>query len=101
MDLRHPLDFERDPYTIPNAMYIPAEDLRRRHVEIPRDRDVVLYCTCPDEITSAREAMRLRAWGIRQVRPLLGGFSAWRAKGFPVELAGPIVRPEERLLNAA
>jgi membrane protein DedA with SNARE-associated domain/rhodanese-related sulfurtransferase len=101
VDLRHPIDFERDPYTIPRALYIPAEALKRRHTEIPRDRDVVLYCTCPDEITSAREAMRLRAWGVRRVRPLEGGLSAWRAHHLPVVLAGPLVPEEQRLLNAA
>src|SRR5690606_15356631 len=101
VDLRHPLDYESDPYVIPWALYIPAEDLRSRHREIPRDRDVVLYCTCPDEVTSAKEALRLRRVGIRRVRPLLGGISAWREAGFPLELRGRIVPVEERILNAA
>ena len=101
VDLRHPLDFESDPYIIPTAAYVPAEDLPRRHAEIPRDREVVLYCTCPDEITSAKEALRLRRRGIRRVRPLLGGFAAWRAARFPVVLHGPVVPVENRLLNAA
>jgi len=101
IDLRHPLDFESDPYTIPTAIYIPAEELPRRHAEIARDRDVVLYCTCPDEITSAKEALRLRRRGIRRVRPLQGGFAAWRAAGLPVVLRGPVVPVENRMLNAA
>jgi membrane protein DedA with SNARE-associated domain/rhodanese-related sulfurtransferase len=100
IDLRHPLDFESDPYTIPTALYIPAEELSGRATEIPRDRDVVLYCTCPDEVTSVKEAMRLRARGIRRVRPLRGGFSAWREAGFPVELRGPVVPVDQRTLNA-
>ena len=101
IDLRHPLDFEADPYTIPTAIYIPAEELSERHAEIPRDRDVVLYCTCPDEITSAKEALRLRRRGIRRVRPLQGGFAAWRAAQLPVVLRGPIVPVADRMLNAA
>ena len=101
IDLRHPLDFESDPYIIPTALYIPAEELAGRHREIPRDREVVLYCTCPDEITSAKEALRLRRRGIRQVRPLLGGISAWRAAQFPMHQGGPIVPVEDRILNAA
>lgn len=101
VDLRHPLDFESDPYTIPTAIYIPAEELGTRDAEIPRDRDVVLYCTCPDEVTSAKEALRLRKRGIRRVRPLRGGFSAWRAAGLDVELRGPVVPIEQRMLNAA
>jgi rhodanese-related sulfurtransferase len=101
IDLRHPLDFETDPYTIPTATYIPAEELPVRHAEIPRDREVVLYCTCPDEITSAKEALRLRRRGIRRVRPLEGGLAAWRAAGLPVVLRGPVVPVDNRLLNAA
>jgi rhodanese-related sulfurtransferase len=101
IDLRHPLDFEGDPYMIPTAIYIPAEELAAHDSEIPRDRDVVLYCTCPDAVTSAKEALRLRARGIRRVRPLQGGFSAWRAANLPVELRGPLVPIEQRTLNAA
>jgi membrane protein DedA with SNARE-associated domain/rhodanese-related sulfurtransferase len=101
IDLRHPLDFETDPYTIPTALYIPAEALAERHAEIPRDRDVVLYCTCPDEVTSAKEALRLRRRGITRVRPLRGGFAAWRAAGLPVERRGPVLPDDARILNAA
>ncbi len=101
IDLRHPLDFETDPYTIPTALYIPAEELAERHAEIPRDRDIVLYCTCPDEVTSAKEALRLRRRGVKRVHPLRGGFAAWRAAGLPVERRGPVVPEEARMLNAA
>jgi membrane protein DedA with SNARE-associated domain len=45
LDLRHALDFESDPRTIQGALRMPAEELERRHLEIPRDREVVLYCT--------------------------------------------------------
>lgn len=101
IDLRHPLDYESDPYVIPGAWYIPAEELAQRQSEIPRDREVVLYCTCPDEITSAQEAMRLRRFSIRNVRPLQGGLTAWRAAGYPLDLRGTIVPVEERILNVA
>jgi membrane protein DedA with SNARE-associated domain/rhodanese-related sulfurtransferase len=85
IDLRHRIDFERDPYTIPDALYIPAEELEQHRKEIPHDREVVLYCTCPDEITSARWAIRLTSLGVPRVRPLSGGLSAWRSSGQPVE----------------
>ncbi len=45
VDLRHRLDFEADPRTIPGALRFDAGELTERHQEIPRDRDVVLYCT--------------------------------------------------------
>lgn len=34
-------------------------------------------------------ALELRKKGIRNVRPLAGGFFAWRDKGLPLESGGP------------
>lgn len=45
VDLRQSLDFEAEPQTVPGALHMIAEELEQRHQEIPRDRDVVLYCT--------------------------------------------------------
>ncbi|HEV7498709.1 MAG TPA: rhodanese-like domain-containing protein, partial [Vicinamibacteria bacterium] len=45
VDLRHRLDFAEDPRTLPGALRFEASELEQRHQEIPRDRDVVLYCT--------------------------------------------------------
>ena len=45
VDLRHGLDFLPDPRTLPNAIRIPPNELEQRYEEIPRDREVVLYCT--------------------------------------------------------
>jgi membrane protein DedA with SNARE-associated domain len=45
VDTRSALDVGMAPYTIPGAIWIPAEDIDRRHREIPPDREIVLYCT--------------------------------------------------------
>ena len=91
IDLRHSLDFLPEPYTIPGALRIPMEDLDRRNREIPRQQEVVLYCTCPNEASSAMTAVKLRKYGVTKVRPLQGGFHMWRGLGFPVESAfGPV-----------
>ena len=45
VDLRHALDVEAEPHHIPGALHFSPDDLDARHTEIPRDRDVVLYCT--------------------------------------------------------
>jgi membrane protein DedA with SNARE-associated domain len=45
VDLRHSLDFEAEPQTIPGAFRMDAAELEEAHEQIPRDRDVVLYCT--------------------------------------------------------
>ncbi len=45
VDLRHALDVESEPHHIPGALHLSPDDLDARHTEIPRDRDIVLYCT--------------------------------------------------------
>src|SRR6202035_5375786 len=53
---------------------------------IPRDREVVLYCSKPHELTSARVALELRRRGFERVRPLAGGLRAWQERGFRLTL---------------
>lgn len=45
VDLRHAADFDLDPLVIPGALRVAADELAARHHEIPRNRDIVLYCT--------------------------------------------------------
>jgi membrane protein DedA with SNARE-associated domain len=45
VDARSPLELNVTPYTIPGALWIAADDIDRRHLEIPRDRDIVVFCT--------------------------------------------------------
>jgi membrane protein DedA with SNARE-associated domain len=45
VDLRHSVDFEAEPTTIPGALLMTPEEVEKRHTEIPRDRDIILYCT--------------------------------------------------------
>ncbi|HEY6084106.1 MAG TPA: DedA family protein/thiosulfate sulfurtransferase GlpE [Nitrospira sp.] len=85
VDVRHPISLELDPETIPGALNLLMEEIDHRHHEIPRDRDIVLYCTCPNEVSSARTALLLKKKGIHRVRPLEGGLDAWRERKFPVE----------------
>ncbi|HXY24439.1 MAG TPA: VTT domain-containing protein [Candidatus Acidoferrum sp.] len=45
VDLRHSLDFEAAPETIPGAMHIDAKELQENNDRLPRGREVILYCT--------------------------------------------------------
>lgn len=47
----------------------------------------VTYCDCPNEVSAARVALRLRKRGV-QVRVLAGGLQAWIAAGFRLESQG-------------
>jgi membrane protein DedA with SNARE-associated domain/rhodanese-related sulfurtransferase len=84
VDLRHPLDFLVDPRVLPGARHYTPVELLQHNEEIPRDQDVVLYCTCPSEATAAKTALTLRRMGIYRVRPLKGGFDLWKSLGYPL-----------------
>jgi rhodanese-related sulfurtransferase len=85
IDLRHPGEVERDGTKITGAVVLRPDELRSRAHEIPLDQQIILYCTWPNEATSARVALQLKKVGIRRVRPLAGGLEAWRDLGFPIE----------------
>ena len=86
LDLRSHFELEQDPAVIRGALHVTMDELRVRQQDIPRDRDIVLYCDCPNEVSSARMALQLRQQGIVRVRPLLGGIEAWRERNYPTDL---------------
>jgi rhodanese-related sulfurtransferase len=102
LDLRSLSELDVDPAIIRGALHMTMEEVEHRQQEIPRDRDIILYCSCPNEVSSARAAMLLRRKGITRVRPLLGGFDAWRERNYPTELrviraTGDLAAPSAKL----
>jgi len=97
VDLRDILNHMADPYTIPGALRISPEQLEQRHHDIPRDRDVILFCACPNEATAAKMALMLKRKGVTRVRPLLGGIDGWRELEYPLE---KVVSKEDVALTA-
>jgi membrane protein DedA with SNARE-associated domain/rhodanese-related sulfurtransferase len=98
VDLRHPLELLVEPYTLPGALHFSPDALAARHLEIPRDRDVVLFCTCPSEATAAKTAMILYKLGIERVRPLRGGYDEWKRLGFPIDAITPFA-PDDQIVQ--
>jgi membrane protein DedA with SNARE-associated domain/rhodanese-related sulfurtransferase len=85
LDLRPLSELDTDPLQIRGALHMAMNEVESRQQEIPRDRDIVLYCSCPNEVSSARVALLLHRKGITRVRPLLGGIDAWRERKYPTE----------------
>ena len=85
VDLRHPLELVPDPFTLPGAHHVSPDALASRSAEIPLDRDIVLYCTCPSEATAAKTALTLHRLGVDRVRPLRGGYDEWKRLGYPLD----------------
>jgi membrane protein DedA with SNARE-associated domain len=45
VDLRHEIELDADRQTLPGALRIAFEELDLRHGEIPRDREIALFCS--------------------------------------------------------
>jgi len=93
LDLRSRGELERDPSLIRGARHMTMEEVQLRQHEIPRDRDIILYCSCPNEVSSARMSLFLHRNGVLRVRPLLGGLDAWRERNYPTELRAGVTSP--------
>jgi membrane protein DedA with SNARE-associated domain/rhodanese-related sulfurtransferase len=84
VDVRSPTARALEPHWIPGAIHVPLEDVARHIKDLPRDRDIILYCACPSEASAARVARILMNHGFKKVRPLHGGLDAWVAAGYAV-----------------
>jgi membrane protein DedA with SNARE-associated domain/rhodanese-related sulfurtransferase len=70
---------------IPGAARISPIPLRSSaKVRVPPDIQMVLCCSSPNQITSARTAVALRHKGISNIWVLEGGLKAWRELGLPL-----------------
>jgi membrane protein DedA with SNARE-associated domain/rhodanese-related sulfurtransferase len=84
-DLRSSAALEQDPVLIQGAIHLSLEDIEKRLTDFPRDRDIIVYCSCPNEVSSARLALQFHRKGYTRVRPLLGGIDAWRERNYPTQ----------------
>lgn len=66
---------------IPNSRPVQLENLDAGLADLARDAEIVVYCTCPNEVSAARVAKLLMQRGFVRVRPLEGGLDAWIAEG--------------------
>jgi membrane protein DedA with SNARE-associated domain/rhodanese-related sulfurtransferase len=83
---------------IPGALHVPVHEVERQIGSFSRDRDIVLYCTCPNEASAAQAARLLIGNGFSRVRPLRGGLAAWIDAGYAVE-DGPVAAAEPPALS--
>jgi len=82
LDVRRAGVFDQADAMIPGARWRDPREVAAWAAELPRDREVVVYCIYGHEVGRAT-AMRLRAAGVR-ARYLAGGIDAWTAAGRPL-----------------
>lgn len=85
VDVRSDVARKADRRWIPGAIPMDTDVVDARLMALPKDRDVIFYCTCPNEASAAQVAKRLIELGYTRVRPLAGGLDAWVEAGNQVE----------------
>jgi rhodanese-related sulfurtransferase len=91
VDVRSTTAIALEPRRIPGALRVPLNEARDRLLGMSREREIVPYCTCPNEVSAAEVAKILIDNGFRRVRPLRGGLDAWITAGYAVD---PILNAE-------
>jgi membrane protein DedA with SNARE-associated domain/rhodanese-related sulfurtransferase len=85
VDVRSPGSRGLDPRFIPGALVMDVVEVDKQLEQLPADREIIFYCTCPNEASAALVAKKLIGLGYTRVRPLHGGLDAWIAAGYEVE----------------
>lgn len=71
---------------IPGAVQMPMHLIPLRLMELPKDKDVVLYCR--SGARSYQACAYLLQQGLGRVLNLRGGIIAWARHGFPIDWSG-------------
>lgn len=77
---------ELDP-AVPGALLVNGDPLGVI-AALPKDRHIIVYCSCPDDVTAAQVAKLMHAKGYTYAKPLHGGLDAWNT-AFAHELRRP------------
>ncbi|WP_027820059.1 DedA family protein/thiosulfate sulfurtransferase GlpE [Paraburkholderia bannensis] len=84
-DIRSEEKRKLDPFIIPGALFADERKLDEILSKYPLEQKLVIYCSCPNEISAAWMAKKLVEAGFTDVVPLLGGLDAWRDSGRALE----------------
>lgn len=74
-----------DQRRIPGAKVMHLDEIEAGKFVAARDRQIVVYCSCPNEASAAKAVRLLHAHGYLRARPLRGGLDAWIAADRPVD----------------
>ena len=91
VDVRSKTSRRLDGRILPGALLADLDSVDQVLHDVSLDQELVIYCNCPNEATSASAARALMAKGYRHVRPLQGGLDAWGAAGYPVQRLLPAI----------
>jgi len=87
IDAREPREFQE--IHVPGALNLPPEVVEKEGpgtlTGVPKDRQIVVYCSETACDAALKVAERLQALGYTQVLAFVQGFQAWDEAGFPAD----------------
>ena len=86
LDIRSDEKRRLDPYVIPGALFADERKLDEIIAAYRPNQKVVIYCSCPNEVSAAWMAKKMTDAGFLDVLPLKGGIDAWRDAGRAVTM---------------
>jgi len=90
IDVRSSQGYANSSNTMKGAIHFKLRKLKSRLAfppfkDLPKDREIVTYCACPNDESSIEAAQILQASGFKRVRVLQGGWQEWLRANGPVE----------------
>ena len=64
---------------VPGALLVGSSDPLALIKALPKDRHIIVYCSCPNDVTAAKVAKQLHSHGYKRAKPLHGGLDAWNS----------------------
>jgi len=90
IDVRSSEGFANSSTTIKGSIHFKVRRLRSRLSfpplkDLPKNREIVIYCACPNDEASIAAAQILQAAGFQRVEVLQGGWLEWLKANGPVQ----------------
>jgi len=90
IDVRGSEGYANSHNTMEGAIHFKLRKLKARLAfpplkDLPKDREIITYCACPNDESSIAAAQILQASGFKRVRVLQGGWQGWLKVNGPVE----------------
>jgi len=90
IDVRSSQGYANSSNTMKGAIHFKLRKLKSRLAfppfkDLPKDREIVTYCACPNDESSIEAAQILQASGFKRVSVLKGGWQSWLKANGPVE----------------
>ena len=90
IDVRSSEGYANSNNTVKGALHFKLRKLKSRLTfppfkDLPKDREIITYCACPNDESSIAAAQILQASGFKRVRVLQGGWQGWLKANGPVE----------------